>query len=288
MIEINRGPMKNKSAFLALALMLALGFVLPSSAQSRFGLKIGGGLGYLDGGDVNAGYQGLSDLYREILSLIPHTTFSGRYEPFHLGMDFNGEIFYQVSPEIAIGLGVGVLTATRESSMTLTDGHDSSVFYWKPTVKAIPVTLNFHYFVPVAGGVKLVLSAGAGVFIAGFDMEQTFFSDESNLMETSAVGFGGHGGLGLEIELTKSLSLTLDLLGRYARVGGLTGTWSDEPGAEGKLWYLDATIEGEGPYPMVILDEGIPSGEGAVMENVREAKLGLSGFSAVIGFLFRI
>jgi len=280
--------MKNKPVFLAVVLAVSLGWTGPASAQSRFGFKLYGGLGYLSGGDINTGCQGISDLYGELFGSTYHYSLIGGYEPFHLGMNFGGEIFYQVTPKIAIGLGVGYMNATRESSLTITNGVESAVVYWKPEVKAMPVTLQFHYFVPVAGGVKLVLSTGVGVVIANFDLNQTMFSDEMETMKTSAVGFGAQGGLGLEIELAKNISLTLDFLGRYAQVNGLTGTWSSDPDTEGKLWFLDATIAGKGPYSIITLSEGIPSGEGAVMTNVREAKLGLSGFSAIIGFVFRI
>jgi len=280
--------MKNKSIFLAVVLAVSLGLAGPASAQSRFGFKLGGGLAYVDGGDINTGLQGYMDYIGDMFEHIFPVDAEGGYEPFHLGMNFDGEIFYQVTPKFAIGLGVGYFSMTQESTLTFSVLSSTLNMLWTPKVAAIPLTLNLHYYVPMGKNLNLVLTAGAGWYFARYDLEESQ-EGRTDRLETTGGGFGAHGGLGLELAITKNFFLTLDILGRYARVGELTGSWDYEPETEGKVWFFDADMDtlDLGKYSIVVWDEGVPSGE-VEITNLRKARLGLSGFSAVIGFLVRI
>lgn len=281
--------MKKKILVAAVALVVVSVLTSPASAQSRFGFKLGGGMAYIGGGDLNPGLKGYMDYITDMFEDVIGADVDGAYEPFHFGLSFDAEIFYQVTPKIAIGLGVGYFSMSQASSLTLSMGPETLTIFRTPTVAAIPVTLNFHYFVPLGERLKFVLTAGAGWYFARYDLEEMQSAD-TELVETSGGGFGAHGGLGLELELTRSFFLTLDVLGRYARVGELTGARVDDPGSEGTIWSFDADMGsvGLGRYPLVIWEEGVPSGIGIEIENLRKARLGLSGFSAAFGILIRL
>lgn len=279
--------MKKTIGISGLVLSLVFASAGPASAQLRFGFKLGGGLAYVGGGDVNEGLQGLSNLYTDVYTSSPGVLARGGYAPFHLGMDLNGELFLQIGPEIAVGVGAGYLSASRESSLTLTNGIDALTLGWTPKVQIVPLTLNFHYFLPAGGRVRFVLTAGVGLYLTKLELTQTYLLDRAQL-KLSAIGFGAHGGVGLEIAMSPNVFFTADLVGRFAQTGGLSGELIESGSTEmnGKLWYFQISMAGLGTYPIVTYSQTAPAG--ADVLSPREARLGLSGFSLVFGFLFRI
>jgi hypothetical protein len=91
----------------------------------------------------------------------------------------------------------------------------------------------------------------------------------------------------MELALSPSLSLALDVLGRYASAGGFGGTAESSSGPTktgGKLYYMDVTVPGLGVFPFINYENSLPAD--ISLSNVREAKLDLSGFSARLGFIF--
>lgn len=284
--------MKKAFAVLGVLALLALGLAVPASAQSRLGFKIGGGLAYLGGGDLNKGLQGMSDLLGDIYTL-GGVTVGGGYSPVHLGMDLAGEIIFQITPNMGIGLGAGYFSASKASEMTLTTPTDSATMNWKPQAGVIPITLNFHYSIPAGGSLKFNIHAGVGYYLATLKHTQHIIlifelDDEYDL---SGSGFGAHGGVGLEIALSPNVGFTFDILGRFASLGPFKGdrTYSVGMGTNtetgGTLWYEDVTMGTLGTYPYLAYDADAPGGSG--ISGVHEAKLDLSGFSAVAGFIFR-
>jgi opacity protein-like surface antigen len=277
--------MKHKLIVSGVLLLFACGLAAPAAAQSRTGFRLGGGLGYFGGGDLNTGIQGMSDLYSTLYQAIGVNVQNG-YKPVHLGMDLNGEFFFHLSPEFAIGFGVGYLSMAKDSSLDLSLGTESVSIGWKPKIQAIPLTLNLHYYIPVGGRVKLVVSAGAGFYMAKIDFTQNADSD-TDVYKMSANGFGAHGGLGMEVGLSSNVSLVIDLLGRLASISGFTGdhTWSGGTEAGGKFYHFEGTFFPYGTFPILTFSDSLPTG--STIANAREAKLDLSGFSAIAGFLFR-
>ncbi len=271
-----------------LTLSLAL-LQVPAQAQSRFGFKVSGGLAYAGGGDINNGLQGWSDFYHEFMSLLGYSPVSGGYDPFHLGLDFQGEFLFQVSPSVALGLGGGYMTISKDSTLTGTYLSNSVSLTWKPQVTAIPITFNFHYYVPAGSSLKFVFTAGVGYYLTKPNFDFVIGGSGSSSTEKydlSGSGFGFHGGLGLDVALSPAVSLVLDFLGRYATASGFTGSYTTSSGSQtnGKLYYYEATVTGAGVFPVLTYSNTMPSGSG--VGNAREAKLDLSGFSALLGFVF--
>lgn len=281
--------MKFKSAFLVTVIAAGLTLAVPAAAESRFGFKLGGGLASVGGGDINTGLQGYMDYIKDMFEIVIPGEVSGEYKPFQFGLGFNAEIFYQVTPKFAVGLGVGYFSMSEDSSLNIVLGSNSMTALWTPEVAAVPVTLNFHYDLPLADRLDLVLTAGAGMYFARYDLEE-LEGDTTDLVKTNGSGFGAHGGLGLAFELSPRFFLTLDVLGRYARIGELTGTRVNDPGSEGTIWFFEADMDslGLGTYPLAIWSESVPYGEGLILRSLRKARLGLSGFSASFGILIRI
>ena len=284
--------MKKAFAILGVLALLAVGLAVPASAQSRLGFKLGGGLAYLGGGDLNKGLQGMSDVLGDIFTLAGATV-GGGYEPVHLGMDLNGEIIFQITPNMGIGLGAGYISASKASEMTVTLPSGSATENWHPKAAVIPITLNFHYAIPAGGSLKFNIHAGVGYYLASIKHTQhiVLIFETDDEYDLSGSGFGAHGGFGLEIALSPNVGFTFDILGRFASLGPFKGdrTWDSGFGVNtetgGTLWYQEWDMGTPGIYPYLAYDAAAPSGSD--IANVHEAKLDLSGFSAVAGFIFR-
>ncbi len=272
--------MKKATWLLFLLAVSVLLFQGPAQAQAKFGFKLTGGLGYYGAGDLNTGLQGWSDILSDIYKT--HSA-SGGYSPVHLGVDFNGEFFLQLNPELAIGLGVGYLSASKSSALELTKSGSTVEDTWSPKIGAIPVTLNLHYYLPLAGEIRLSLDAGLGYYFGTCTDTQhiVLFGEMNRTYDMTAGGIGFHGGLGLEIPVAPAVSIVVEARGRYASLGGFKGTGrSGSSERTGDVWLADITDARI--YTLIDVYDDTPSGD-----NARPAKLDFSGFSATAGFLFR-
>jgi hypothetical protein len=247
-------------------------------------------MAYIGGGDLNKGLQGWSDFWDDLYTLGGVTT-GGGYQPVHLGMDLNGEILFQITPQMGIGLGAGFISASKASALTLTTPSESEKETWEPKATVIPITLNFHFSIPAGSSLKFNIHAGIGYYLASVKHTQhvVFFGVQDEEYDMSGNGFGAHGGFGLEVALSPNVGFTFDILGRFASVSSLSGdrtvtsSGTSDTESGGKFWYGDFVFSGLGTYPFIAYDTALP----ATLDNGREAKLDLSGFSAVAGFIFR-
>ena len=274
-----------KKQLVAFSIVLVLGLSGSLSAQSRFGFKLGEGLSYIGGGDLNQGVAGMVDFYEDLFGLDATASTVGEFRPLHLGANFNAELFFQLSPKIAVGLGTGYFEASRESRLTMTNWVGEVNVWWKPRVAIFPLTLNFRYLIPAGKGFRLVLTAGAGMYFANCRFDWAFQTDVTQ-MDLSGSGPGIHGGVGLEIDLSPAFALTFDLLGRYAQTGALTGEFSRgvQTAVDGTLWNVEVFYFQLGTYPSLFYSKAdISDSPGA-----RQTRLDLSGFGAAVGILIRL
>ncbi len=255
----------------------------PAQAQTTFGFKVTGGMAYVGGGDMNKGAQGWSDAWHAIFTGVGASA-AGGYSPVHLGMDLGGEFLVQFNPSLALGLGAGYLQASKSSSMTLTAGSSSAEDTWAPKISAIPITATLYYYLPSAGGIKFFLDAGVGYYLGKYQdsWQVVFLGTVQESYDMTANGIGFHGGLGLEVPLSPMISLLVEARGRYAELGGFNGTFkSGTSTTTGDAWIEPTDALGFGTFPLLTVNSSTPSTAGAY-----KAKLGFSGFSAVLGFLF--
>jgi opacity protein-like surface antigen len=270
--------------FCALVLSLAL-IYSPAQAQVKLGFKVAGGVAYVGGGDINAGLKGYSDFYNDLYSPVYNT--SGGYSPFHWGMDILAEIQLKFSPNFTLALGSGYISATKSSQLNIPYGATAYQEKWAPSVSAIPVTLTFYYFLPMGNSARVFFDAGAGYYFGKYtDTWHIVFLGEAdaNWDLSGGSGLGFHGGAGLEIDLAPNIALLVEVRGRYASLSGFNGT--EKIGSStytGDLYYYEGNLLGVGVYPLIDVGTEMPSGTG--ISNARKAKLDLSGFCAVAGFV---
>ncbi len=220
-----------KKAALGMLLCLSLS-VLAFSAG--FSVKFTGCAQYLLGGGYNRTIQGINDLYRGT----PGTSVSSELENLSLGWSVGEELIYNFTDRLAVGLGIGYFAASNTSQVSMIYGVSSPyplhiANRFSPSVSAIPVTLDFHYFHPIGDGLRLHFSAGLGLTYTIFDLETHYTvgysstADKTDLLygftPHGVTDFGIQGSLGVEIGLGSGMSLCLDILGRMVKAAGFEG-----------------------------------------------------------------
>ncbi len=328
------------------SLLVGILFSGNSSAAIDFSFKLHSGRSWIDGGDLNAGISGWRRYYQDRHRLTDDFTFSYDLPEMHGAAEAGGEIIFRFTPRWSARLGAGFLRQKRigEISTTLITGEynpispsewiqtylteDSSKF---PVFvrETIPITLTLGYSIPLGEIYELDLGIGAGVYLSSLSYEEDYtytfnytedrhsgdslvrYADWYNTRgryteKTTNKALGLHGKLGLDVRLTSSLFLSLELLGRWVRARnwegnksdayewnhtwGLWGSYSDsgeeKESYNGKLWRVDVRSDQTGStYPRLVLSAEEPVS--SFYTRVSLANINLSGFSIRVGLGLR-
>jgi opacity protein-like surface antigen len=262
------------------------------SFGAGFSLKLSGGLSYLMGGDYNDIIQGRTDYYNNASGL----TISSDLKKLSLGWNAGAEAIMLFTDSVGVGLGVGYISASNEGTMAGTVGMLALSDTYRPTLSAIPVTVNFHYFMPIGPSMNIHFFAGPGIYFGSMNIEEELSIPilATDLVQSikpeSKTAFGFQGGLGLEIGLSGNMFFVLDIQGRYVSFSDLQGPYTTtgtifgipvSVSGTGSIWYTETLSSGT-YYPNWAIDDTQPTGSG--YRNVRKASLSLSGVSAQAGF----
>jgi len=262
-------------------------FLAATAYGGKLSLKFNGGGTYLMGGDFNKSTDGWRDYEKSVVG--PAETFVDNLKKIGLGFQFGAELLYEFSPSLAAGLEVGWLSASVESGFSRT--WHSYKMTLTPTLSAVPITFNAHYFMPLGAKLKLHATVGAGAFLSHlnykYEIEDTAFPYDGTWKPDMKAVFGAKTGIGLEYGLSDNIALTFDVTARYAEIKGFTGPWSGiykgvENSGTGTMYYYDLA----GTYPMVAIFKSLSSGGN--YQNVREAKFSLSGVSTLVGIRVKL
>ncbi|MCJ7612840.1 MAG: porin family protein [Candidatus Aminicenantes bacterium] len=273
---------------------LCLCCVLASySFGAGFSLKLSGGLSYLMGGDYNDIIQGRTDYYHSE----PNLSISSDLKKLNLSWNAGAEAIMLFTDSLGVGLGVGYISASNESTMSGTLlGIIALADTYRPTISAVPITLNFHFFLPIGPAMNVHFFAGPGVYFGSVKFENEvsiplFVTDTTiSIKPEGSTAFGFQGGLGLEIGLSGNIFLTLDVQGRVASFSELKGPWTATGtfigvpislSGTGTLWYTETPNSGT-YYANWDIAATQPTGIG--VQNVHAASFSLSGVSAQLGF----
>ncbi len=269
-----------------------------------FGIKLFGNLGHLVGKhDVNEAYKGWNNLVNDSAQFFGYEI-NGELKPLGFGPFFGGELTLSFIPRFIIGLGVGYIQFTKESSVTIID-YGEMVFTRKPNVTAIPITLSLYYGIPLGKMFKAVVGAGVGYYLGRFQHHiNERFDDDSLaiLFEADSNSIGFHGGIDLELNISPTMALVFGVSGRCAKLKDLMGTFSvdwDDPEydtfevPDQTLWYVeedyswgdDDPLAGKW-YANLVTDDEKP--EWSFYRNVRKAEISLSSIALQIGILIRL
>lgn len=280
-----------KKAILGILLCLSLaafGF------SSGFSIKLNGGANFLMGGDYN---KIIEDANANPNILGFPATGTGELKQLTMGWNFGAEFIMNFTDEIGLGLGVGYITASNDSTLTASIGALSASWNYKPSVSVIPITLNFHYFLPIGETMKVNFSVGPGLYISTFEFDAHVVSTllltdyTDTFTPDGKLAFGFQGGLGLEIAVSPSVSLCLDVFGRMANITGphgqhvlagmILGFTGSVTGTNDTFYYYES-----GGQSFAAIQATLPSGAGVT--NAREGSVSLSGVGATVGFKINI
>jgi opacity protein-like surface antigen len=285
---------KSLACLAALVFLATIGF--GQTPSSRFSLKLSGGVGYFQVGELNKTLEGLTDYFYVAMSNV-----SGRYENMHLGMNFNAEVVYLITERIGIGVGGGFFRVSKKDKVHYEYSNNTvRVDYTHPrTISSVPLTLNIHYLHPLGSKLNLALSVGMGYYLTSFQYktEATEARPTITNHETDTYDFGTKGtiglqaSLGLEVAVTRNLGIFVAARGWSAKVSGFLGdqnsewVWDNEPGtlkeSDHRFWVYDNEFDGV-KYPNYNIAKEAPQ-PGEHVSNIHELKIDLSGFSLGLG-----
>jgi len=280
-----------------LPILLTLAIVSAAAAETRVSFQLSGGLNFAFGGDFARGLKGQSAY------LLDEFGAEGALASPVWGFNAGGEFLYHFNDQFALGLGAGYFEHMKQTQAEYSLGLIDVKETVTPKYKVIPITANLHYSFPWFGAVRLDVFAGAGIYLAGLDF--AYRQDFSLLgfngsavydFNASKAGLGAQGGFGLEWVIDPKFSIVLSLTGRLASVSGFVGEWSEtgagdfwsfyETGTNAQVWFYEWNA-GSRTYDQIVFQEEEPTA-GADVSNVRPARLGLSGFTASLGFKIKL
>jgi hypothetical protein len=226
----------------------------------------------------------------------------------HNGYEFGGDVIFELTPRLGVGIGGGYLQISRASGMSFyfpdIIGPGAGVGA-EPRLSAIPIRAGVHLTVPMSTKFNFHAEVGASYYFKARYRDEWRYGESS--MET-LIGYiytvtraeqkkapiGFQGGIGLEYEVLHKLFLCLDARGRYARFRGLRGMtkveefWLGEPmttlSETGKLYYESVPWLLGAPR-LIMVQSSPPAGPG---EEPRQAVIDFSGVSLQAGIRIRL
>ena len=261
--------MKKRSFILIICLSLIL--ILPGLSQAeRIGIKLSGGINYLEVGDPNASLKGFADLTKD-LAIFWGVTREGEIEQICNGLDLEGDVIFYLTPRFGISLGSGYIYGNKAKDANKVILLDQTYAYGME-MSAIPVRLGVYYSFPISSWGRLFLNGGVGYYFAKWSESIDWIASTTD-QEAKGSGIGFHGGVGFEFRLVSHFSLFLEGQRRHVKIGSFEGKKLDF--VEGTLSYYESQILGKW-YPKVDVIDGLtPIG----IRNLREAKVDFSRFT---------
>jgi hypothetical protein len=270
---------------------------IESESLSKLSIRLYGAYSYIGAADVNEGSDGLFELFA-LYEALGFGTTEGGYNPVHGGYNFGGDLIYQISPRIGIGIGAGYMKYSRSSLMSVTADTLSLTLSGTPMLSAVPIRLGVFLNFPVAPRLDMIVNAG-GAYYAGlkFEAGERIEADGDwqamslTGSRSSLANLGVQGGIGFEYRISPKIGFFVEAEGRYARFknfDSVTSAYESSDGASGsetgKL-YIDTYSYPDGTYSEFYVNTTPPVD--TEYETFREPKFDLSGFSLQAGFRFR-
>lgn len=271
-----------------------------TTLKPRLGFRLTGGLGYIGAGDFNQMILDWNDTMTKVAPLYTSTV-DTTYETVHTGLDIGLEADVWLSDRYGLALGVGYLDVGKSNNnIQLTSPGWRDLRTRDTAFRSIPLSLGGFYSLPI--GNRLTMRGEAGLdfhFVRWKDrLIWTYNGDTyqkvlDDLNLTSG-GLGGHLSISAEYELSKRLALVVELRGRYARIGGLKGDWTntvnDSPWQprEATLYTYEMQSVTLGTWYSFTWPAIVPPKEGDGLRNIREAVLDMSGFALRAGIRVRL
>lgn len=270
----------------------------------KFGFKLMGGLNYQLLGDGNAALTGLETRTADYMKAWSGYTLERSVIPLmsHFGYEFDFDAILYFTSQFGMSLGTGFVrggTLFGSGKQIVTTDSWKETWAYDVSGASVPIKIGVHYTFSSAfnsqGKSSSYIFGGIGLYTAKFSYSEqyTFESDWSNnSFEAKASNIGFYAGFGGESWINPKFAFVYEIYGRYAKVGGFTGTCENDfngttASGSGTVYYferLDATIGNW--YPWTWMFGAAPSEAG--LRNVREAAIDFSGVGLRFGIKVNI
>jgi len=271
-----------------------------SGSGFGFSVKAHGAFSYLQASDVNTGAGSFFDYYGILAEELGYAT-EGGYSPLHGGYGFGADLIFSVSPRLGVGIGVGYLRSSGNSTLIIDTGTETGQIIGMSKLSAMPIRLGLFTTWPLGGKLSLIANAGAAYYadvrfesMMRVESETSDYWLEMNVAaKTSRFGnVGFQGGLGLEYALSPRMFLFFEATGRYARFENFpsaTMNLEDYEGVDfeetGRIYLETDTVpQGTLTHFLVLETEPVPDPG----QTYREPKFDFSGFALQIGVRIRL
>jgi len=280
--------------------LIFLGVVFVASAAfAGFSLKMTGSLVYIGAGDYNEAVRGRNNYIAVIASGSPE----GSFDPLHFGERVDGELIWQFDKNFGLGLGLGNLRVSTNSSVkyrypttgpTLLFGGTTAI---TTKLRAVPIVLSFHYLAPLTRSISWTADVGCSLYLCAFDYRYDFVGGYSGAVDwterqtfaANKAALGIQGAVGLEIPLSQSIWTVIGVGGHLAKISDLRGDWTkvfNSPenringnGDDAYFTTWDRTPGNNVAYRDMAFDNNIRSNQ----PNYRKGMIDLSGFAITAG-----
>ena len=242
---------------------------LRAREKKLLSINISGGMNNINGGDVNGAIRDYKQLITDYNDYYG-TDNSADWEELKWIQNIKGEVLFNLSPSFSIGLGVEYLSKNNKGTITFSEANSDTIYeigyYYmyslddnyseEPSYKlqAIPVTLNFYYFMPFSSKIEAFFVGGIGYYFgtltynnpyqSATDYQEDYYStaydtylftwvqDDSyegaSSIKATCNTIGFHGGVGVDIKLFSNISLVAEGIYRYVKFKEWDGSWNDD------------------------------------------------------------
>jgi hypothetical protein len=257
--------------------------------KRKLSINLTSGYCSMNVGDINSYLKSFDNYLRETTNYE-----GGKTKVIHYIPDLEGEVRFDISSRFAINIGIEQTHGKKESGFQYIEvnpydpnAKDLNNYYIIQKVSAFPLKLGSYYSLPIISRINLFLNGGLGYYFSKCSLMIDTLTypgiPESTwaIYDVSSRGFGLHGGIGFEFKIINSLTLGLEIQGRYAKIKNLEGSlkqsfWPEK--VEGTLYIGEIYSTTYKTYrPCLIISSSEPSGD--EFRNIRKAELNLSGFS---------
>jgi hypothetical protein len=280
-----------------LCLIILTSSIKAQEAFPKFNLKLSGGYGKVVGGDLPMVIDDINRLARDQAARISASV-SRDLEKSEWGPEFEFEFVYNLNQRFGLGLGIGYIFRKNDTGVELGLGNlVGASLAMEYTSYAIPILLSGYYNVPLGAKTKGYLKAGVGYYFGKLDSrlrEEAYVAGitqwEEDHSEASDSGWGFHGSLGFDFQVSKSFALFAEASGRYVKLNNWEGentysaAWGSDT-ADGIFWYAEELHHETGKYYATLLM--LPhEPTWAEYRNIRRAEFNFSGYALKLGVRF--
>jgi len=264
----------------------------PAKSGFGIGLRLHGGMNWLQGGDINKGIEGYLS-YTEFQADWYGYPYARTFNEIRQALNGGVDLLFYLGRRFGLSLGASYLKKNQQSRLDIIFPTSTMSIFLTPEVEALPVDAGLFYILPLGNRFNLMVEAGGGWTFARlkYDYQMThLIHSETASREGDAGGISGFARLGVEVKISRSIFFFVEALGRYAKISGFDGRCDIQldgvtvDSFDGIFYSYDLTTLGR-VFHLFDMFESPPGAP--VYSNVREAEIDFSGVSARAGVRIR-